>query len=171
MDGSEEWEFSRQYDAHYGHSWHNDRRSLLHVLHRSSSRCGWWRRKSGWSIWMLAYVSISIILRICMNNCCLCRWMLLGNCHRTSTTYKFPLWSRPVECGGVCVCPSVPLLIRDAENEILNQLLWQIEPLRHLAGSFGSVHNHRIIFVRYEACRTKSSDVPPHRLMSPPPTQ
>lgn len=50
--------------------------------------------------------------------------MAAGNCCRTS----------PPPRESVTVFASVPLLIRDAENEILNQLLAQIEPQRHLVG-------------------------------------
>lgn len=125
---------------------------------------------------MLAYVSISIISRICMNNCCsrvewsglVGGWMGVDElnasgmeyCHPPRTNSPFglatvivcrrhrppPLCTCYTVCAGmvarmtvtVCapgVCSSVPLLIRDAENEILNQLLRQIEPQRHLAGA------------------------------------
>lgn len=69
--------------------------------------------------------------------------VLLGNCHRTSWSYPI----RPtLHCNCIGAHSSVPLLIRDAENEILNQLLRQIEPQRHLVSSFASLHIHRIIF-------------------------
>lgn len=49
-------------------------------------------------------------------------------------------------CNCIGAHSSVPLLIRDAENEILNQLLRQIEPQRHLVSSFASLHIHCKIF-------------------------
>lgn len=74
--------------------------------------------------------------------------LLLGNCHRTSWSYPVCHEPRPTDrhCNCIGAHSSVPLLIRDAENEILNQLLRQIEPQRHLVSSFACLHIHRTLF-------------------------